>query len=143
MSGPSGDRLRAGPVEARFTCSRCGREAAHLALFGPGVPEASTGRPPIEGSGLPVLVIEAGRLSMRIGTAALDSLEVVRALAARDAAALYAVDREFAPFWCPTCAAVYCADEWQVWDVFDEEQRWFWEELRGICPEGHERWIYD
>ena len=147
MTGPAepqpGDRILARFVDARFTCARCGREAAHLSLFGRGVPETITGHPPIGVGAFPTLVIEAGRLSQRIGTAALGSDELVRALAAADAPGLYAVNPEFAPFWCPTCEASFCADEWHVWDVWDPEFPEFWEELRGFCPNGHERWIFD
>ena len=65
------------------------------------------------------------------------------ALAAQDAGALYASDPEFAPFWCPRCDAAYCGDHWQTWLVFDDEDPSWLDEQRGICPEGHERMIFD
>lgn len=143
MPDPTADRIVQPFVDARFTCARCGREAAHLLLFGRGLAERLTGDPPIGAGLFPTLVIDAGRLSTRIGTASLESPAFIRALADADSRGLSAVDREFAPFWCPTCNAVYCADEWDLWDVWDDEDPEFWDELRGRCPAGHERMIYD
>jgi hypothetical protein len=137
------DRILQPFVEARFTCARCGRDAAHLTLFGRGLAEPLTGSPPIGAGAFPTLVIEAGRMSTRIGTASLGSEAFVRALAEADPEALHAVDVEFAPFWCPACGATYCADEWTLEEVWDSEFPEFWEELRGVCPAGHARTIYD
>jgi hypothetical protein len=137
------DRIVQPFVDARFSCARCGREAAHLRLYGRGLAETVTGDPPIGAGDFPTLLIEAGRLSTRIGTAALGSHAFVAALAAADPVALHAVDPEFAPFWCPSCQAIYCADEWVLEEIWDDEQPEFWEELRGTCPDGHDRMIYD
>ncbi len=65
---------------------------------------------------------------------------VVDALRRADPATLHALHPEFAPFWCPTCAAVYCDEHWDRFDVDDEG---FHDETRGICPQGHERMLLD
>ena len=65
------------------------------------------------------------------------------ALNAGDAAALYRLDLELAPFYCPRCDAVYCRDCWRTYNVFDEEMPGWFEETRGICPQGHERMLMD
>ena len=62
------------------------------------------------------------------------------ALAATDAAALFAIDFEFAPFWCPECGACYCAEHYEHWDIYDGH---FFDSTRGICPNGHERMLID
>jgi hypothetical protein len=63
------------------------------------------------------------------------------AIAAGDAAAVHAIDRELAPWWCPDCAASYCGAHWARWDVFDDEG--FHDCIRGRCPHGHERLLED
>jgi len=63
------------------------------------------------------------------------------ALRAGDAAALFAVDLELAPFWCPRCEASYCGEHWVRWSVFDDDG-WH-DSIRGRCPQGHERMLED
>ena len=63
------------------------------------------------------------------------------AVAAEDSAALYAIDLELTPWWCPTCECAYCGDHWLRWDTFDDEG--FHEDIRGSCPEGHIRMLED
>ncbi len=65
------------------------------------------------------------------------------AIAAGDAAALFAVDEELAPWWCPECAACYCGEHWAREDVFDEDAPAHHDSIRGRCPEGHERMLED
>jgi hypothetical protein len=61
-------------------------------------------------------------------------------LAGADARALHALDPELAPFYCPECDAVYCAQHWARQDVFEGD----WHDaIRGRCPEGHERMLED
>jgi hypothetical protein len=68
---------------------------------------------------------------------------IAAALAKVDPAGLFAAYEEAAPFWCPSCAASYCREHWAVWDVFDPEWPAWFEETRGLCPQGHERMIWD
>jgi hypothetical protein len=61
-----------------------------------------------------------------------------------DPAALFALDFELAPFWCPDCHAVYCGTHWQHWLVFDHDPLPAWlDSIRGRCPHGHERTLED
>lgn len=87
-------------------CSQCGREAARLTCEG-GVFRRQT---------------FTGVLTQA------ETPEVRGALA--DAAALYALDFELAPFYCPDCRASYCDTHWR------RELR---DGIRGTCPEGHHR----
>jgi hypothetical protein len=71
-----------------------------------------------------------------------DQLRPLRAaLRDRDARALFAVDRELAPFWCPQCEASYCGAHWVRWSVFDDDG-WH-DSIRGRCPHAHERMLED
>ena len=85
------------------------------------------------------------RLSMVSGLgditfAEFDLVATLVAITAGDAKALYAVDLEFVPFWCPSCHASYCGQHWETWDLFDDG---FFDEKRGRCPKGHERKLLD
>lgn len=82
-----------------------------------------------------------GKTSTRLGAADADA--VAQALERADAAALYALDLEYAPFYCPTCRKVYCAECWRTFLVFADDLPGWLEETRGICPKGHERMLSD
>jgi len=69
---------------------------------------------------------------------------VVGAIRAPDAATLFAIDQELVPLYCPSCGASYCLDHWDTWEVLDPDVEYFrLEEVRGVCPMGHERMIHD
>ena len=53
------------------------------------------------------------------------------------------IDPEIVPFSCADCRASYCETHWTTWSVFDPEWPSWFEELRGVCPLGHERCIHD
>lgn len=57
------------------------------------------------------------------------------------AAALYALDPELTPFYCPDCTRSYCGEHWRRENVFEDD--YFHEGIRGTCPEGHERLLED
>jgi hypothetical protein len=118
-------------AQATYACARHGTAAGSLHLHR------------IAGGSEWLLVEEGfmGKTSMRLGPATAD--RVAQALERADAASLYAVDLEYAPFYCPTCGAVYCADCWRTFLVFADDLPGFLEEVRGICPEGHERMLSD
>jgi hypothetical protein len=137
------DRAAGAFVDARFSCSRCGREAAHLTLFPRGSVDSVSPAPDLFAGWGHRLAIEAGTLSMTIGSSQVDPAAIAGAIGAADIRALYALNREYAPVWCPTCEAIFCADEWRTWDVYADDFPGFFEEKRGVCPNGHERWIYD
>ncbi len=61
--------------------------------------------------------------------------------AMRSARALFELDFELAPFYCPTCALTFCGAHWRTRDVFDDEG--FHDCIRGVCARGHERMLED
>jgi hypothetical protein len=65
------------------------------------------------------------------------------ALMARDVRAIFALEPELAPFYCPPCQASYCSDHWEWWDVWDDEWTGWRDSVRGRCPRGHERMLED
>jgi len=68
------------------------------------------------------------------------SRAVEAALTKADAAALFQVERLWAPFYCPTCARVYCRKQWVVVPEYDEG---YFDCSHGICPQGHQRLTED
>ena len=118
-------------ARATFFCARHGSAAGTLRLH------------PVTGEGGWLLVEEGflGKTSTRLGAAEAD--RVARALERADAAALYAVNLEYAPFYCPACDRVYCAECWRTSLVFADDLPGWLEETRGTCPEHHERMLSD
>ena len=130
-----------------FDCRRCGEPAGELTLYAPAEP--ATRSADRDAADPTASVVDSGsdrvRLAMRSGLGDVvfyefDLKHTLAALAAGDARALHAINREMVPFWCPTCHASYCASEWNTWDLFDEG---FFDERRGRCPKGHERMLLD
>lgn len=118
-------------AQATYTCVRHGAEAGRLHLHR-------------MGSGSEWLLVEEGFLgksSTRLGSAA--AARVAQALERADAASLYAVNLEYAPFYCPRCDAVYCRACWRTFLVFADDLPGWLEETRGTCPEDHERMLSD
>lgn len=118
-------------AQATYTCARHGTVAGSLRLH------------PMAGGNHWLLVEEGflGRTSRRLGSTA--AARIAQVLERADAAVLYALDLEYAPFYCPTCKAVYCGECWRTFLVFADDLPGFLEETRGICPEGHERMLSD
>jgi hypothetical protein len=56
------------------------------------------------------------------------------------ARALYELDFELAPFFCPECDRSYCGEHWNATDIFEDGVH---DSIRGTCPEGHERLLED
>lgn len=50
-----------------------------------------------------------------------------------DVISLHLLNPEWTPFFCPSCALVYCG---QCWTITENDDPWPGT-LRGICPEGH------
>jgi predicted RNA-binding Zn-ribbon protein involved in translation (DUF1610 family) len=137
-------------TSATFSCAACGNVAATAALIDPGEPDprlppGSPDVPPgvgsILGSAFPDqarLSIDGGPVSVTHGFPPVE--RVAAALRAGDAAALFAIDPEYAPFWCPRCGASYCGYDYRSWVTFDEG---FYDATYGVCPEGHERELDD
>ena len=62
------------------------------------------------------------------------------ALRGGDPRALWTLNAEWAPFYCPECNACYCRDHWRQWMEFDEG---FYDCTYGTCPRGHTRMLDD
>jgi len=106
-----------------FLCSLCDKAAATV--------QVSQGEVVMEGF--------LGRLSAKTSQNQDEALRA--AVKAGDPHALYKVDTEVAAFFCPHCNACYCKQHWRTQDVFEEEG---WNDcVRGTCPQGHERTLWD
>jgi hypothetical protein len=55
--------------------------------------------------------------------------------------ALYALELESVPFYCPGCGKCYCLAHWRTWNSFDSDG-WH-DSFRGVCPHGHQRMLLD
>lgn len=111
-------------AEARFTCALCGEPAGGI--------RAEDDPPRIR-------IVRDGRTAW-IGP---DHLAAFRAAAASGARALYRLDLEYTPTYCPDCDAVYCAAHWRTWLEFDPDEPSWLDCTRGTCPKGHTRMIED
>lgn len=112
-------------AEAHFTCALCGEPAGGI--------RAEDDPPRIK------LVREG--MTCWIGP---DDLAAFQAAAAAPGArALYQLDLEYTPTYCPTCDATYCTAHWRTWLEFDKDEPSWMDSIRGTCPKGHERMIQD
>jgi hypothetical protein len=139
------------PTSATFACDRCGGKACTLTVLPPFArdPQAPTQGQPGYLPGEGTVFAEAVRLSIDgpvktthtfLAGIQVDLAAVEAALRSLDPVALYAIDREYAPFWCRSCGKSYCSACWVVWVDYDES---FYDCTRGRCPEGHERIMDD
>jgi hypothetical protein len=139
------------PTAGTFTCDRCGGEACTLTLLPPFARDPQAPLPGTAGAlpGDGTIFGEAVRLSIDgpvktthtfVPGIQVDVAAVEAAIRTPDPAALFAIDREYAPFWCRQCEKSYCRDCWLVWIDYDEG---FYDCTRGRCPEGHERIMDD
>jgi hypothetical protein len=116
-------------AEARFLCAECGQKAGHIRLFG-SPSEAKLWRDSFT--------------SVLTSAVSAEHFPLIHlALEQGDVRALYAVDLEYTPFFCPQCEAVYCGSHWQKWPVFDSDFPGWFDSCRGRCPKGHERMLED
>ena len=137
-------------ASATYLCGQCRKVAATVTLVAPGQPDPRlTPEPPdvprgvstITGAVFPrsgQLSIDGGPLSVTLAPVPMEL--VAAALDSRSAAALFELDSEYAPFWCPTCGVSYCRDHYRTVEVYDEG---FFDCIRGVCPQGHERTLAD
>jgi hypothetical protein len=117
-------------AEHRFDCALCGREAGLVRLLGS------------ETEAKVIRLSFTSELTYRVEE---DKFEQIRAvIEAGDVRAIYDFNLEIASFFCPDCNACYCGEHWIHWDVFDDEDGFFWHDsIRGRCPRGHERMLED
>src|SRR6266852_6197538 len=94
-------------AEHRFACCRCSELAGVVQLFG------------AQHDAEIVRTSFTSRLTGRVSPASFERLR--QAIVNGDARALYSLDLEFAPFFCPQCNDCFCGGHWRRWDVFDED----------------------
>lgn len=57
---------------------------------------------------------------------------------------LYGLDHTKAPFYCPDCDAVYCANHWRMQMEFENDPLPGWYDCTwGTCPQDHRRMVDD
>ena len=118
---------------AVFACSLCSKTAGVVEIL-------PTGHPHGLSKDSSTICISGFIGEERVVLSGSAELALRTCLAAADAAALYNLERLWAPFYCPTCARVYCVEHWTVIPEYDEE---FFDHSHGYCPEGHRRLIED
>ena len=118
-------------LSATFHCALCNNLAGTIEVLPAAHPQALSNSPTIS-------------IKDFIGTEHVaisgDPAQLEAALRNSDAAALYKVERLWAPFYCAQCARVYCRNHWKVLPVYDGD---FFDCSYGYCPEGHKRLIED
>jgi hypothetical protein len=109
-----------------FPCSLCDRPAATVDLAPDGA-----------------VVVEAliGRITQWIGPMGVPRLGMI--LASRDVRALYALNAEWASFYCPTCDRAYCSAHWHFDVRYDDDFPGWYDCTYGTCPMGHRRLVDD
>jgi hypothetical protein len=120
-------------ARAAFHCALCNSLAGTVELLPAGHPEAL-------GKDTTTIFLKDFIGTERVVLSTEQSKATEAALAQADAAALHRVERLFAPFYCPTCACVYCRKHWVVVPEYDEE---FFDCSYGWCPKGHKRMLED
>jgi peptidoglycan hydrolase-like protein with peptidoglycan-binding domain len=81
--------------------------------------------------------------SMNLPLREQDAESLRRALTFADPAAVFAIDYELMPWWCPQCETSYCGEHWDHWAIYDPDQPSWLESIHGICPKGHRRKLED
>lgn len=141
-------RVPKGAEAASWYCAACGRWAMRVMAL------AAAG---LEHSRIPRVFAKPGSVLSESGVGQIaitplaferynrdgDKPTIVELIRRADVAALYQVDLELVPLWCPQCAAVYCRDEWTMWDVWADDYSGWHEGIQGRCPRGHQRMIED
>ena len=137
-------------VSATFQCGACVKVAATVTLVDPGAPDPRLtpeppGVPPGAGTLFSSMFPDRAQLSIAGGPLSVthgfvETERVALALRSGDADALFRIDSEYAPFWCPTCERAYCRDHFQSWPTFDEG---FYDATYGTCTAGHRRKLDD
>ena len=114
-------------------CDACEKVAAVLELL-------PAGEHPTLSPGSPAFVIRGfvGVSSELVGARA---GELRRALNRGNVPELYALNPQWAPFYCEPCARSYCIAHWNSAPRFDDEG--FTDGIYGDCPAGHGRMLDD
>ena len=133
-------------VSASYLCAVCGEVASTVTLVATGQPDPRlTPEPPGVPPGVSMILadhaslsIAGGPVSVTVGPVPVEA--VAAALATGRASALFEIDSELAPFWCPRCRAAYCRDHYRTETLYDDG---FFDCIRGTCPKGHQRTLED
>src|SRR5947209_16754085 len=118
-------------LRATFYCALCNHLAGTVEVLSATHPEALSKSPTLS-----IKDFIGSEHSVISG----DPAQLEAALRASDPAALYKVERLWAPFYCPECTRVYCLSHWKVLPVYDGD---FFDCSYGYCPEGHKRMLED
>ena len=135
--------------ELEIVCARCGAWAMRIRTTAPGDPlemphDRPAGDPGMRADADGVRTETAGAGTWLAASLMNGGIEAIRmAMRAGDVDALYRLHPEIAPLYCPACGASYCVDEWRLRDEFDPDDPGWYDETRGVCPDGHERRVYD
>jgi hypothetical protein len=135
-------------TSATFLCGACGQEASRVTLVPPGQPDPRLSpETPDMPKGIsmilseyPILSISGGPVGVSMPVAENLIERIKDALLTHNAARLYDIDNEYAPFWCPMCSCCYCGTHYVTETVYDDG---FFDCIRGICPKGHKRTLAD
>ena len=104
--------------KAIFTCQLCGKEAGSIKA----------------------ITLDQVRLEgLDDRTMPADSV-TFKAIDNSDARALYKLNDEYVPLYCPQCDCSYCKEHWKTRISFDDG---FYDATYGDCPAGHERRMDD
>lgn len=124
---------------ATFDCSVCGEAAANVAIF-----RVKAGRTSSMLESAHTKVVVSGFLwGYASWTERSDPHALVKAVNSGSASAVYDLDEEWAPFYCPECDRSYCKNHWFVNIEFDDDFPGWYDCAYGTCPEGHRRMIDD
>ena len=138
-----------GSVAFDIPCAICGAVAMHVESTEPGDPPLTPQSMPAGAVPVPTtsagILTEAGTLNLwRAVDERKAGIDDVRdAIGSGRVAALMDIHPEIVPLYCRACEASYCETHWTTWPVFDPDWPSWFEELRGVCPLGHERCIHD
>ena len=121
------------PASASFPCALCNETAGTVELLPPGHPEGLS-------KDTSTIFLKDFIGTEKVVVSADASVAVRAALDKADVAALYQVEFLWAPFYCPTCAQVYCRKHWVLIPEYDEG---YSDCSHGTCPEGHRRLTED
>ncbi|MGI6253461.1 MAG: hypothetical protein ACOYJV_08500 [Aminivibrio sp.] len=117
-------------AEGGFRCSLCDQEAGHFYFIRNG-DEFSYHRKSFTGG---YIIPRAGEGATRYLT------QLVKA---GDIQGIFKADFELVPFYCPKCDACYCGDHYLSWRVFEDQEPFLHDFIRGRCPFGHVRMLED
>ncbi|HYH81917.1 MAG TPA: hypothetical protein VEX86_19070 [Longimicrobium sp.] len=113
---------------AEYACAACGAVAGRVEVV----------RSPTGAGNRLVLSVFASMWEEASPTATY--AHAAEALRGGDPRALWSLNSEWAPFYCPACDACYCRAHWVEQVEFEDD---FYDCTHGTCPRGHTRLLDD